>query len=58
MPGIPIIMATKPAAAVAAPIFASVAQAPTPELWLLAAAAVPVVKPAMAIKTAAEKAEA
>jgi hypothetical protein len=30
-----------------------VAQAPTTELWLLAAAVVPVVKPAMAIKTAA-----
>ena len=53
VPVIPIIVATKPAAAVAAPIFASVAQAPTTELWLLAAAAVPVVKPAMAIKTAA-----
>jgi hypothetical protein len=51
-------MATKPVAAVALQIFVWEEQVPTTALWLLAAVAVPVVKPATETKTAAATAAA
>jgi hypothetical protein len=54
VPVTPIIMATKPVAAVALPIFVWVEQVPTTALWWLVAVAVPVAKPVTETKIEVE----